>query len=100
MNYKFIRKRASKSLVSKNGNGCYSRTKGRYLFLTSLYKIPYLAKVYASKFCRETSWTPENVIKAYAHYAQLVEKLPCEDEEFKVTAADVERFEHLTDEDF
>ena len=75
------------------------RGKELYYF-TTLLKIPSLAKMYARKFCNETSWAPENVIKAYVHYAQLVEKLPCEDKEFKVTAADVERFEHLTDEDF
>ena len=50
--------------------------------------IPPNAKKYRNHMCRKHATCSEVILTAFAHYAQIDEGLPCDDEMYKVTDAD------------
>lgn len=55
-------------------------------------EIPKLAFVYAQELCRRYGGCCEVIISAYAHYAQLEEGLPCNDDLYCTSEEDKELF--------
>ena len=50
--------------------------------------VPANAQKYRDYMCRKYAMCGEVILTAFAHYAQIDEGLPCDDEMYKVTDAD------------
>lgn len=51
-------------------------------------QVPQLAREYANALCRKYGGCSEVIITAFAHYAQIEEKLPCRDSLYSANSED------------
>ena len=59
------------------------------------WRLPYACFMYAQHLCREMGMCMEVLLTAYAHYANYLEELPCDDEAYAVTESGRQFFDKL-----
>lgn len=58
-------------------------------------QVSQLAREYANALCRKYGGCSEVIITAFAHYAQIEEKLPCRDSLYSANSEDRQFFEEI-----
>jgi len=56
------------------------------LMLEPRWKLPYVCFMYAKELCQRYGMCGEVLLTAYSHYANYMEKLPCDEVEYKADA--------------